>query len=81
MKPAVSILLLYVGFTAGSLQVLAFKDRWEGLGVLIGVTMILLIVGMVSTRAKKPTKAMPKKNVVRKRSKAKSVKVVGRRSS
>lgn len=71
MRLAASILLLYVGFTAGSLQVLAFPDRWEGLGVLILITIILLIASMVHVRHSKPQKAIPKKlknRVVRKRS-------------
>jgi hypothetical protein len=66
MKPAAYFLCTYVGFAAGSLQVLAFKDRWEGLGVLILITIILLIASMVHVRHSKPQKL--KNRVVRKRS-------------
>jgi ABC-type transport system involved in cytochrome bd biosynthesis fused ATPase/permease subunit len=69
------LLCTYIGFVAGSLQVLAFADKWYGLGVLILITIILIIVCMVHARHSKPTKAIPKKlknRVVRSSSKAKS---------
>jgi len=56
MKTA-HLLCIYIGFVGGSLQVLAFPNRWEGLGVVILVTIILLIAFMVHARGhKKPVK-------------------------
>ncbi len=75
MKPAPSLLFTYIGFVAGSLQVLAFHEKWEGLGVLILITIVLIITCMVYVRHSKPTKAIPRKlknRVVRNSSKAKS---------
>lgn len=69
MKLTASILLLYVGFIAGSLQAMAFPDKWEGLGVIIMVTIILLIAGIARARSKRKVKPIKKRSsVVRKRS-------------
>jgi uncharacterized membrane protein (UPF0136 family) len=68
MKPA-HLLCVYIGFVGGSLQVLAFPNRWEGLGVVILVTIVLLIAFMVRARgAKKPVKpvqSLRRRNVKR----------------
>jgi hypothetical protein len=53
---------------------MALTDRWEGIGVLILVTIVLLIAGMVNTRGKrkvKPNKTIPRRSSA-KRSAAKS---------
>lgn len=75
MRPIIAMLFTYIGFTAASLEVLVFKDKYEVLGVLIAVTIALIIVGMVHARHKKPQKGIPRKlknRVVRNRSKDKS---------
>jgi len=71
---AAYLLMLYIGFVAGSLQVLTFKDKWEVLGVLLLVTIILIfILGVMSQRPQKKPKPLPKRaNVARPR----NVKVV-----
>ena len=78
VKPAACILCTYVGFIAGSLQAMALPDKWEGLGVVLLVTIILVIAGMVHTRGKrkpgkvKTNKAIPRRSSARKRSAVKS---------
>jgi hypothetical protein len=74
VKPVASILLLYTGFVAGSLQAMAFPDRMEGIGVILLVTIALIIVGIAHVRSKrkvKPNKTMPKRSE-KKRSAVKS---------
>jgi membrane protein DedA with SNARE-associated domain len=79
MKHISHLLLLYIGFVAGSLQVLAFTNKWEGLGVVILVTIILLIAGATHARWQS-SKPIPKRgSISKKRSAAKSkLKVVSR---
>jgi hypothetical protein len=78
MKHTSHLLLLYIGFVVGSLQVLAFSNKWEGLGVVILVTIILLIAG--ATHARGQSKPIQKRaSISKKRSAAKSkLKVVSR---
>ena len=65
------LLMLYVGFVAGSLQVLAFSDKWEVLGVLLLVTIILIfILGAMSQRPAKKGKAIPRRASVARNSRA-----------
>ena len=75
MRPAAYLLCAYIGYAAGSLQVLAFKDRLEVLGILILVTIVALIVlgTKTSMRMQQPvkkSKAIPKRASVARRSKA-----------
>jgi hypothetical protein len=67
MKHVSHLLLLYIGFVVGSLQVLAFSNKWEGLGVVILVTIILLIAGMTHAREKKMKPLKKRATVIRKR--------------
>jgi hypothetical protein len=81
MKPA-HLLCIYIGFVGGSLQTLAFPNRWEGLGVVILVTIILLIACIVHTRGKdkpvmKPVQNLKRRNVAMKRSAIRNSKVYG----
>jgi hypothetical protein len=71
---------MYIGFVGGSLQVLAFSNRWEGLGVLILVTIVLILMCMVHTRGKKPVKPvqeLKRRNVAKKRSAIKNSETYG----
>ncbi len=85
MRLATAILMLYIGFVAGSLQVLAFKDRWEVLGVVVGITILaIFIMGMRTSMRMKPVKKKPRTiprraSVARNRSAAKGkVRITGR---
>lgn len=70
MRPAIYILFTYIGFVAGSLQVLAFSDKWEVLGVVILVTIIMGSIAVMRTqRPQKKPKAIPRRaSVARNRS-------------
>ena len=71
---AAYLLMLYIGFVAGSLQVLTFKDKYEVLGVLLLVTIILIfILGTMSQRPAKKGKTIPRRTSVARNSKAKAV--------
>jgi hypothetical protein len=61
MKPASHLLCTYVGFVIGSLQVLAFPNKWEGLGVVFLVTIILLIAGITHARGREVAKPIKKR--------------------
>jgi hypothetical protein len=83
MRPATIILFIYIGYAAGSLQVLAFKDKFEIIGVLLVVSIVLVIIaGAVhGGQAKgKQARTIPKRaSVARNRSAVKSrMKVVGK---
>jgi len=80
VRPATAIILLYVGYAAGSLQVLAFKDMHEVLGVLVGISILLVIVaGVMNSRQAKQTRTIPKRSSAKNSKAGKSkLKVVGR---
>ena len=61
MKTA--ILLIYLGYAAGSLQVLAFRDKFEILGILLAVSIALVVIaGAVhGARGKKQTRTIPRR--------------------
>ena len=73
MRPVTAILFIYLGYAAGSLQVLAFKDRYEILGILLAVSILLVIIaGAVhgARGGKKQTRTIPKRASVARNSKA-----------
>jgi hypothetical protein len=82
VKAVIAILWLYIGFVAGSLQVLAFSDKWEVLGVVILVTIILGSIAVMRTQrpVKKPKTIPRRASVARNRSSVKrsSAKVISR---
>jgi hypothetical protein len=81
VRPVAAILFLYLGYAGGSLQVLAFRDKFEILGVLLAVSIILVcIAGAVhGGRGGKKTRTIPRTSVARNRKAGKSkLKVVGR---
>jgi hypothetical protein len=61
MRPATAILFLYIGYAGGSLQVLAFKDKFETLGILLAVSIMLVVIaGAVhGARGKKQHRTIP----------------------
>jgi len=81
VRPATATILIYIGYAIGSLQILAFKDKYGVLGVLLGVSILLIIVAGVanSRQGRKPSKAIPRRSsVARNRKAAKSrMKIVG----
>jgi hypothetical protein len=67
MKHVSHLLLLYIGFVIGSLQVLSFPNKWEGLGVVLLITIILLIAAMTHVKEKKMKPLKKRATVIRKR--------------
>jgi membrane protein DedA with SNARE-associated domain len=61
MKPASTLLLIYLGYAAGSLQVLAFKDKYEILGILLAVSIVLVVIAGAVHGARKPVRTIPKR--------------------
>jgi len=62
MKLTVSLLCTYIGFVAGSLQVLAFTDKWAVLGVVLLVTIVLVVTAIVISQrpqGRKQAKTIP----------------------
>jgi membrane protein DedA with SNARE-associated domain len=73
VRPVAAILFVYLGYAAGSLQVLAFKDKFEILGILLAVSILLVIIaGAVhGGQAKgKQTRTIPRRSSAKNRSKA-----------